>query len=328
MKRRDFIAFVGGVAAWPLAANAQQQPKLRRVGVLMSTAESDAESQARMGAFLQGLKELGWTLERDLRVDIRWSPGDTNLYRSYAAELAALTPDVLVATNTSTVQALRQAAGNLPIVFASSVDPVGSGLVRSLAQPGGNITGFATRDFSMSAKWLELLREVLPGLSRVAVLRDTTTTGGIAQFGAIQAIASLYKVDLVAVDARDPRGIERDLAELGNAPNTGLIATSTAATSRFRSLVTTLALRHRLPGIYPDRASVAAGGLIFYGPDPVDQYRRAAGYVDRVLKGERPADLPVQMPTKYALIVNLKTAKAIGLTVPDAILARADEVIE
>ena len=328
MRRREFSTLLGGAAAMPLAARAQQGERLRRIGVLMSVAADDTEGQARIGAFLQGLQEVGWTSGRNLRVDTRWGGGDTDRYRKHALELVALAPDLLLATNTSTVRALRQAAPTIPIVFANSVDPVGSGLVASLARPGGNITGFTAFDFGMSAKWLGLLKEVAPHVTRVAVLRDSTTTGGIAQFGAIQAVAPSLGIELSPVDVRDAGEIERTLKVFAQTPNGGLIVVSTAGAGVHRNLIFTLAGRYRLPSVFSSRSFVAAGGLLFYGPDRTDAYRRAAAYVDRILKGEKPADLPVQAPTKYELVINLKTAKALGLTVPTSLLARAEEVIE
>jgi putative ABC transport system substrate-binding protein len=277
---------------------------------------------------MQGLQTLGWTLGRNVRVDTRWSAGDTDRYRKHAAELVALAPDVLLASNTSTVRALRQVTPTVPIVFATSVDPVGSGLVAALARPASNVTGFAAFDFGMSAKLLELLKEIAPHVTRVAVIRDSNTTGGIAQFGALQSVASSFSVELSPVDVRSAGELEQAIRSFAHSSNGALIVVSTAGAAGHRDLIATLSGRHRLPAVFSDRSFIAGGGLLSYGPDRGDQFRRAAGYVDRILKGEKPADLPVQAPTKYELVINLKTAKAIGLTVPDTLLARADEVIE
>jgi putative ABC transport system substrate-binding protein len=327
MRRRAFITLICGAAAWSLAARAQQQ-QMRRIGVLINRAADDPDGQARMAAFLQGLQESGWAVGRNVRIDTRWGAGDAELTRRYAAELAALAPDVILAPTTATVRALLQVSRTIPIVFATATDPVAGGLVASLAHPGGNVTGFSQRELGLSAKWLELLKELAPRLFRVAVLRDSTTTGGVGQFAAIQTAAPVVGVELTAIDLRDAGEIERAVAAFARQANGGLIMTSAARAERHRKLIITLTARHRLPAVYPFRYHVAEGGLISYGPDPLDQYRRAASYVDRILKGERPADLPVQEPTKYELVINLKTAKALGLEVPPTLLARADEVIE
>jgi ABC-type uncharacterized transport system substrate-binding protein len=327
MKRREFMTLLGGAAvAWPLAARAQGD-RTRRIGVLMSTAEDDPESKARIAAFQQGLQEWGWTLGRNLRIETRWATADN--IRRHAAELAALAPDVLLAgTGTATVAPLLEATRTVPIVFVTVIDPVGAGFVASLARPGGNATGFTNYEYSMSGKWLELLKEIAPGVTRAAVLRDPAVTSGIGQFGAVQIVAPPLGVELSPVDVRDAHEIERAVTAFARGLNGGLIVTASASGIAHRELITTLAARHKLPAVFSGRFYVASGGLISYGPDLVDQYRRAAGYVDRILKGEKPADLPVQAPTKYRLVINLKTAKALGLEVPPTLLARADEVIE
>jgi ABC-type uncharacterized transport system substrate-binding protein len=327
MMRREFIILLGGAAAaWPIAARAQGD-RTRRIGVLMSTAEDDPESKARIAAFQQGLQEWGWTLGRNLRIETRWATADN--IRRHAAELAALAPDVLLAgTGTATVAPLLEATRTVPIVFVTVIDPVGAGFVASLARPGGNATGFTNYEYSMSGKWLELLKEIAPGVTRAAVLRDPAVTSGIGQFGAVQIVAPSLGVELSPVDVRDAHEIERAVTAFARGLNGGLIVTASASGIAHRELITTLAARHKLPAVFSGRFYVASGGLISYGPDLVDQYRRAAGYVDRILKGEKPADLPVQAPTKYRLVINLKTAKALGLEVPPSLLARADEVIE
>jgi putative ABC transport system substrate-binding protein len=329
MIRRKFITLFGGAAAaLPLAAWAQQRDRMRRIGVLMNRAADDPEGQARIAAFLQGLQESGWAVGRNVRIDTRWGAGDPNLYRKYAEELIALAPDVILATNTSTVRALLQVTHAVPVVFTAATDPVAGGLVASLARPGGNATGFSTSELGLSAKWLELLKELAPSLLRVAVLRDSTTTGGVGQFAAIQTAAPALGVELTPIDLRDAGEIERAIAAFAHQANGGLIMIAAARAELHRKLIITLAVRHRLPAIYPFHYHVAEGGLISYGADLVDQARRAAGYVDRILKGEKPADLPVQAPTKYELAINLKTAKTLELEVPPSLLARADEVIE
>jgi putative ABC transport system substrate-binding protein len=328
MRRREFIGLVGGATlAWPFAAPAQQPDRVRRIGVLMYLPADDAEGQARVAVFMQALKQLGWSEGRNLQIDTRWATADD--IRRQAAELAALAPDVLLAgTGTPTVAALLQATRTVPIVFVTVIDPVGAGFVASLAQPGGNATGFTIYEYSMSGKWLELLKEIAPRVTRVAVLRDPVVASGIGQFGAVQIVAPSLGVELSPVDMRDAGEIERAVAAFARGLNGGLIVTGSALGIVHRKLIATLAARHKLPAVYPGRYSVTAGGLVSYGPDLLDQFRRAAGYVDRILKGEKPADLPVQAPTKYELVINLKTAKALGIAVPSSVLARADEVIE
>jgi putative ABC transport system substrate-binding protein len=326
--RRQFITLLGSAAAaWPLAARAQQGERARRIGVLAYWAADDAEGQARLAAFTQALQQLGWSEGRNLRIDTRWATA--NDIRRHAAELAALAPDVLVAgQGTPTTAALLEATRTIPIVFVVVIDPVGAGFVASLARPGGNATGFTIYEYSMSGKWLELLKEIAPGVTRAAVLRDSAVTSGLGQFGAIQIVAPALGVQVNPVDLRDAAEIERGVTAFARSGNGGLIVTGAALGIVHRQLIATLAARHRLPAVYSNRAYVTAGGLISYAPDVFDQYRRAAGYVDRILRGEKPADLPVQAATKYELIVNLKTARALGLDMPATVLARADEVIE
>ncbi len=327
MKRRGFITLLGGAVAWPFAAHAQQGDRMRRIGVLMYLPADDAEGQARLAALTQALERLGWSDGRNLRIDTRWANADD--IRRHAAELAALAPDVLLAgTGTATVAPLLEATRTVPIVFVSVIDPVGAGFVASLAQPGGNATGFTIYEYGMSGKWLELLKEIAPRVTRVAVLRDPAVASGIGQFGAVQAVAPSLGVELSPVDVRDAGEIERAVTAFARGSNGGLIVTGTALAFVHRDLIISLASRHRLPTVYWNRRFVPVGGLISYGPDTIDPFRRAAGYVDRILKGEKPADLPVQAPTKYELVINVKTAKALGLDVPETVLARADEVIE
>jgi putative tryptophan/tyrosine transport system substrate-binding protein len=301
---------------------------MRRIGVLMAGAAGDPEGQARLVAFVQGLQEQGWTVGRNVQLDVRWTAGEPNLTRRYAAELVALAPDVILGAVTTSVQALLEVTRSIPIVFAAATDPVGGGLVASLARPGGNVTGFSVQEFGLRAKSLELLKELAPRIARVAVLRDSTTTGGIAQFAAVQTAAPALGVELTPIDVRDAGEIDRTLAAFVREPNGGLIVTTGARGYAHRELIVKLAAQHRLPAVYPFRYWVNDGGLISYGSDQIDPYRRSAAYVDRILKGEKPADLPVQAPTKYELVINLKTAKALGLEVPPMLLARADEVIE
>jgi putative ABC transport system substrate-binding protein len=328
MKRRAFITLLGGAAAaWPLAARAQSGP-VRRIGVLMNLAADDPESSARVTAFAQGLQELGWRDGRNVRVDYCWAAGDADRFHRCAQELLALAPDVTLASATPSVMALQQRTHTVPIVFVSVADPVGAGLVASLARPGGNTTGFSIYEYGISGKWLELLKEIAPRVTRVAVIRDHSITSGTAQFAAIQSVAPSFAVELSPVGVRDAGEIERGVSALARAPNGGVIVTGSPLTGVHRDLIIALAARHRLPAVYAFRYFVTSGGLVSYGPHLVDQYRRAAAYVDRVLKGEKPADLPVQEPTKYELAVNLKTAKALGLEIPSSVLARADEVIE
>ena len=329
MRRREFITLLGAAAAWPLAVRAQQPERMRLIGVLLPAAADDPEWQARVGAFLQALALLGWTIGRNVRIDIRWATTNAGEIRRHAAELAALAPDVILAgAGTPTVAALLQATRIVPIVFAILIDPVGAGFVASLARPGGNATGFMAYEYSMSGKWLELLKEIAPRVTRVAVLRDPDVASGMGQFGAVQIVAPSLGVELSPVDVRDAGEIERAVTAFARTSNGGLIVTASTWATRHRDLFITLAARHRLPAVYYGRFLPAAGGLMSYGPDLIDQYRRAAGYVDRILKGEKPADLPVQAPTKYELVINLKTAKALGLEIPPTLLARADEVIE
>jgi putative ABC transport system substrate-binding protein len=326
--RREFITLLGGAAAaWPLAARAQQVERMRRIGVLVNFTADDAVSQGRLTAFVQGLQELGWTVGRNLQIDYRWGAGNVERYRTFAAELVALTPDILVTGGAPAVEALQRATRTVPIVFTSVTDPVGGGLVASLARPGGNTTGFTLSEYGLSGKWLELLKEIAPRVMRTAVLRDPVAVG-IGQFAAIQAVAPSLQVELSPVDVRDAGEIERAVTAFADRPNGALIVTASAFTAIHRELIIALARRHQLPAVYPFRYYITSGGLISYGPDPIDQYRLAAGYVDRILKGEKPADLPVQAPTKYELVINLKTAKALGIELPSSVLARADEVIE
>jgi putative ABC transport system substrate-binding protein len=329
MRRRDFIIVVwGGLAAWPRAARSQQIDRARRVAVLTPFAEDDPEAQARVAAFVQGLQQLGWTDGRNLRIDIRWGAGDAERIRRDAVELVALAPDVILAAGGATVGPLLQASRTVPIVFTLTPDPVGASFVESLARPGGNATGFTNFEYGIGVKWLELLKEIAPSVTRAAVLRDPLVPAGIGQFGAIQAAASSLGIELRPLDVRDADEIERTVRAFARSPNDGLIVTSNALALFHRDLIVTLAARHRLPAVYPFRNFVTTGGLASYGPDTIEPHRHAAGYVDRILKGEKPADLPVQAPVKYELTINLKTAKALGLTVPQSALARADEVIE
>ena len=327
MKRREFITLLGGAAAWPLAARAQQRERMRRIGVLMNLASDDAEGQARLAAFHQGLQQLGWTVGGNVQIDYRFGEGDAERYRRSASELVALAPDVLVTTGAPAVEALQRTTRTVPIVFVTVTDPVGGGLVASLARPGGNTTGFTLSEYGVSGKWLELLKQIAPNVTRAAVLRDPVAVG-IGQFAAIQAVAPSLQVELSPIDARDVAEIERAVTAFAKQPNGGLIVTASAFTIIHRVLIITLAAKHELPAVYPYRFFVAGGGLISYGPDPRDQFRLAAGYVDRILKGEKPADLPVQDPTRFVTALNMKTAKALGLEVPPTLLARADEVIE
>jgi putative ABC transport system substrate-binding protein len=327
MNRRDFVTLLGGAAAaWPLAARAQQPDRMRRIGVLMNLAADDAEGQARIAAFVQALQRLGWSDGRNVRIDYRWAAGDAGRFHKYAEELLALLPDVILASATPSVQALQQVTDTVPIVFAIVADPVGAGFVDSLARPGGNVTGFTPFEYGISGKWLELIKELTPRVARVAVLRDLTI--GLGQLGAIQSVAPSLGIELRPVNVRDADEIERSIAAFAQGSNGALIVTASTSAIIHRELITTLAARNKLPAVYYTRYWVAGGGLMSYGPDFRDQFRQAAAYVDRILKGEKPADLPVQAPTKYQLVINLKTAKALGLTVPDSLLARADEVIE
>ncbi len=329
MRRREFIAALGGAAAaWPLAARAQQGERMRRIGVFFPGAADDPEYQARNAAFLQGLGELGWTVGRNVRIDTRWGAGDPANIPKLAVELAALAPDVILAAGGAVTGPLLQATRTVPIVFTIVPDPVGAGFVDSLSRPGGNATGFINFEYSISAKWLELLKQIAPRVTRVAVLRDPAIPQGIGQFGAVQSAAPSLGVEVSPVNVRDAGEIERAIAAFAGSSNGGLIVTGSALAVFHRDLIITLAARHKLSAVYFQRFFVNAGGLISYGPDYFDQFRRAAGYVDRILKGEKPANLPVQAPTKYELVINLKTAKALGLTIPTTLLATADEVIE
>jgi len=328
MRRREFITMIGGVAALPLAARAQQSERMRRIGVLLNVAADDPESSARVTAFAQGLQEVGWIDGRNVRIDFRWGGADVERIRKYAAELVALAPDVILCSGSPAVVALEQATSTVPIVFVQVPDPVSSGHVESLARPGGNATGFATFEYGFGGKWLELLKEISPHVTRAAVLRDVAVAAGSGQFGAIQSIAPSLGVEINPVGVRDASEIERAVTAFARGSNGGLIVTGSTGTLVHRDLIVTLAARYKLPAVYPYRYFASGGGLISYGPNSVDPFRRSADYVDRILKGEKPADLPVQAPTKYELVINLKTAKALGLAMPPAVLARADEVIE
>ena len=327
MKRRQFIMLLGGAVAWPLGAHAQQGERVRRIGILNPASADDAVWQTRIGAFQQELALLGWNIGRNVRIDIRWATTDAEIRRQ-AAELVALAPDVILSAGDFTVPPLLQATRAVPIVFPVVTDPVGAGYVDSLARPGGNITGFMNFEFGVSGKWLELLKEIAPTVTRVAVIREPANPSQTAQFGAIQAVAPQLRVEVIPVNMRDAGEIERAVETFARSPNGGLIVTASGAAIHYRDLIVTLAARHKLPAVYWERFFVAAGGLISFGADLIDNYRHAAGYVDRILKGEKPAELPVQAPTKYETIINLKTAKALGLTFPPAVLARADDVIE
>jgi putative ABC transport system substrate-binding protein len=329
VRRRDFIKVIAGSAsAWPLLARAQQGERVRHIGVLISLAADDKEGQARLAAFLQGLQELGWIDGRNVRVDTRWGGGDGERARKYIAELVALTPDVILASGGSLVAPLLQATRTVPVVFTQTPDPVGAGFVENLARPGGNATGFSLFDYSMGGKWLELLKQIAPGVTRVAVIRDPATPQGIGQFSAVQSLAPSLGLDVSPVNAREPGEIERTIPAIAQTPNSGLIVTGSNFAVVHRELIIKLANQHKLPAVYPLRLFAAAGGLICYGAEAIEPHKRAAGYVDRILKGEKPADLPVQAPTKYELVINLKTAQALDLTIPPSLLARADEVIE
>ena len=328
MKRREFITLLGGAAVgWPLAARAQQPERGRRVGVLVNLAADDPMGKARVATFVQGLQAAGWSDGRNVRIDTRWAAADPGNYRKYAAELIALGPDVVLASTTAAVAQLQQASRTVPIVFVSAIDPVGSGLITSMARPGGNVTGFVIFEYALAAKWLELLKEIAPGVKRAAVLRDAAVASGIGQFAAIQAAGSVG-MELSAIDLRDFGEIEGAIADFAQRPSGGLIVTASQFGTNHPGKLAALAARHNLPAVYPFRYFAGAGGLISYGPDQLEEYHRAAAYIDRILKGDKPADLPVQAPTKYELVVNLKTARALNLTVPASVLARADEVIE
>jgi putative tryptophan/tyrosine transport system substrate-binding protein len=332
MRRREFIAFIGGAAAaWPLAARAQQGERMRRIGVLMSASPDDPYQTTYLSAFMQGLQERGWTIGRNVRIDPRWGAGNTDLFRKYATELVALAPDVILATAGSIVGALEKESDTVPIVFVTTIDPVGGGWIESLARPGTNATGFAAYEFSIGGKWLGLLKEVAPGVKQVAVIRDPSVPAGSGGFAAIQTAATSSGVELTPIGVHDATEIERGIMGFATraGPDGGLIMVGPGSSVRpHRDLIIALVARHRLPAVYPTRDFAAAGGLISYGADFITQYRQAAGYVDRILRGEKPADLPVQAPTKFELVINLKTAKALGLAIPDKLLATADEVIE
>ena len=328
MRRRDFIKVVGLATAWPLAARAQPREQMKLIGILLPGTADNPVFQARLAAFYQELALLGWSIGRNVRIDTHWATADAAELRKHAEELAALAPDVILATGDSTVPPLLQATRTVPIVFPLAGDPVGAGFVDSLARPGGNATGFMIYEYGMGGKWLELLKEIAPNVTRVAVLRDPASPSQTAQFGAIRAMAPSVSVEVIPINVRDASEIERAVADFARSGNGGLIPTSSAVALRYRDLIITLAARHKLPAIYWERFFVTSGGLMSYGPDLIDNYRRAAGYVDRILKGEKPADLPVQTPTKYEMVINLKTAKALGLSVPSILQQRADELIE
>ncbi len=328
MIRREFISLLGGATvAWPFAARAQQPARMRHIGVLMILAADDPESSPRVAALTQGLQQLGWTPGRNVQIEYRWG-ADSGHARTVAAELVALAPDVILAVGIPALAAVKQVTGTVPIVFVNIVDPVGAGFVESLARPAGNATGFTSFEYSISAKWLELLKQIAPNVTRVAVLRDASTSSGIGQFAVIQGAAPSFGVELRPVDGGEAGEIERALTTFARSSNGGLIVTSSPSTAAHRVLIVALAARHRLPAVYSYRYFATSGGLMSYGPDTTDPFRRAADYINRILKGEKPADLPVQAPTKYELVINLKTAKALGLDLPASVLARADEVIE
>jgi len=329
LKRREFITLLSGAAvAWPVAARAQQPDRMQRIGVLVNRAADDPDGQVRLTAFQQALQQLGWSDGRNARFDIRWHENDADPARRYAQELVALGPDVLLASGIVSLAALRDVTRALPIVFAGGADPVGAGFVDTLARPGGNITGFMFVEYGFSGKWLELLKQIAPRVTRAAVVRNAENPSGVGEFGAIQAVAPSLGMEVSPIGVHDTGEIERAVAAFARSGNGGLIETPTALSAASRDLIITLAAQHKLPAVYPFRARVAAGGLVSYGPDNLDLFRRAAGYVDRILKGEKPADLPVQAPTKYELVINMKTAKALGIDVPPQLIARADEVIE
>jgi len=329
IRRRELLVTLGGAAAaWPLAARAQQGERVRRIAVLMNLTADDAEGQARLAAFLQGLQQAGWAVGHNVRIDLRWGSGEPERIRKYAAELVALAPDVILAVSAPAVEALQQETRKVPIVFVTVADPVGAGFTDSLARPGGNATGFTVFEFGIGGKWLELLKEITPRVTRVAVLRDPAIAAGSGQLGAIQSVAPSFGVELSPIGVRDADEIERNVAAFARTPNGGLIVTGSPLATHHRDLIVTIVATHKLPAVYYERMFVTVGGLISYGPHFLDQYRHAAGYVDRILKGEKPVDLPVQAPTKYELVINLKTAKTLGIEVPASVLARADEVIE
>ena len=330
MRRREFLVGVvgGAAAAWPVAARAQQGESVRRIGIILPAASDDAEFQTRLAAFHQALEQLGWIIGRNVRIDTRWATTNADEIRRHALEMVALSPDVILAHGATTLAPLLQANRTVPIVFVVVADPVGGGFVESLARPGGRATGFMPFEYSLSGKWLELLKQIAPDVTRVAVLRDTANPTGIGQFGVIQAIAPSLRIELSPINMRDAGEIERAISAFARTPHGGLLLTASGLAQLHRDLIIALAARHKLPAIYFERRFASAGGLVSYGPDYVDEYRRAAAYIDRILRGEKAADLPVQAPTKYELVINLKTAKAAGLTVPQSLLSTADEVIE
>ena len=328
MRRREFITLLGVAAGWPLAARAQQPERMRQIGILMSTAVDDPEGQARMTAFQQGLQQLGWTQDQNVRIEARWSASAPDRMREGAADLVARAPDVILASGGTVVGPLLRATRTVPIVFTQTPDPVGAGFVESLARPGGNATGFSQFEYGISSKWLELIKEIAPRVTRAAVLRDSTIPEGIGQFAVLQAAAPSFGLDLRPVDVRDAGEIDRAVSAFARVENGSLVVVSGGLSIAHRGLITMLAARHSLPAVYSNRLFVTSGGLMSYGADSIDPHRRAASYVARILKGEKPSDLPVQAPTKYDLVINLKTAKALGLEVPPSLLARADEVIE
>jgi putative tryptophan/tyrosine transport system substrate-binding protein len=328
MQRRAFISLLGGAVVWPVITRAQPSERMRRIGVLMFLTEDDPGSKVRIATFIEGLQQFGWTIGRNVQIDIRWGAADPVRSRKYAAELATIAPDVILATGSESTAALKEATRTLPIVFTAVTDPVGAGYVASLARPGGNATGFTLVEYGMSGKWLELLKEIAPRVRRAAILRDPTLPAGTGQLGAIQALAPSIGVETTPIEVRDAGETERAIADFARTPNGGLVVTTSPAAIVNRKPIITLAAQHGLPAVYFLNTFAKDGGLISYGPDAFAQYRQAAGYIDRILKGEKPADLPVQAPTKYELVINLKTAKALGLTMPPAVLARADEVIE
>jgi putative tryptophan/tyrosine transport system substrate-binding protein len=327
MRRRQFIALLGGAATWPVVVRAQQNERMRRIGVLLPSGAEDPEYEARMKAFTDRLVQLGWIEGRNVQIEKRWGKGNAEQTRKFAAELVALAPDVILAPGSSATAPLLQATSTIPIVFATIPDPVAAGYIDSLSRPGGNATGFASFEYSIGGKWLELLKEIAPSVTRVAVIRDNTTAAGVGQVSAIQTVASSLHVELAVMNFRSPADLESAVAAFAR-PSSALLVGQGGGAVVHRKLIIALAAKHRLPTVYPGRHFVVLGGLMSYGPDRVDQYRQAAGYVDRILKGEKPADLPVQTPNKYELVINLKTAKALGLNVPSSLLARADEVIE
>ena len=330
MRRRAFITLLGSAVVWPVAARTQQSEGVRRIGILMNRAADDPQGQARLAAFQQGMQQLGWTDGGNMRIDVRWGADDVDRERRYAAELVALAPDIVLASGTLSVTALQHVSRTLPIVFVGVTDPVGAGFVDSLARPGGNVTGFMIYEYDLSGKWLELLKQIAPSVMRVAIIRNQENPVGVAVFSALRAAAQPLRVEVSPIDSRgNADEIERAITAFARSPNSGLILTpNAAAMPAHYSLIVGLAARYKLPAVYPFPEMVTNGGLISFGPDVIDQSRRAAEYVDRILKGEKPAGLPVQTPTKYQLIINLKTAKALGVTVPPSVLARADEVIE